>query len=59
MSEFPKWIVPHESHPREEIEKAHQVHMDRVAPYTVLVKDEEEEAKLLSEYVKPDHKEEA
>lgn len=49
MSEFPKWIKPHESHDLREVAKLHEMHHDRVGgELTVLVHTAEEEAELLA-----------
>lgn len=53
MSEYPKWITPHESHDLNALEKTHEVHRDRVVAPTVLVHDAEMEAKLSEPHEAP------
>lgn len=50
MSEFPKWIRAHDSHNINEVAKLFEVHHDRVAGISVLVHNEDDEAKLTSEH---------
>jgi hypothetical protein len=61
MSDFPKWLVPHESHGLHDLAKTFEAHTDRVSGVTkFLVHSAEDEAHLLAAHEEPkEHKEEA
>ena len=61
MSEFPKWLIPHDSHDIHLLAKTFETHTDRVSGKTsFLAHTAEDETKLLAAHEEPkDHKEEA